>query len=309
MKSADGGVLESFGPEKTGADYANCTSAITSLDGKKIELKFNKQMLDPSSELASFRVFVNGVSVGLDSVRLEYGNDSIIEVTLTDAVNGASAIFLSYTAGNITSIDGYELGSFYNLPVANLVPSLKIVSANTSIDGRTIELRFNLPMNDPSSQKAKFSIPNGYSIFIDSVHLMNGNDSIFIFYLSKPVKTGYVLYLTYIPGSLTAQNGQKLSTIWQFSISNNVVTAIMEDKIANETIVFPNPARDYIQVKGNECFSQIIVTNLMGQLIFEKKLKGEDKLVDVSILNEGTYLVTFISCQGENRKTKLIKIK
>ncbi len=411
MKSADGGVLEPFGPEKAGANYVSCTSAITSVNGKKIELKFNKQMLDPSSEQTNFKVFVNGVAAGLDSVRLENGNDSIVELALSAVVNGTKTLLVSYTAGSITSVDGYILGSFYNLPVSNIVPSLKIVSAktsndgravearfnmplndppagltaftvfvnnsavvldsvllkngndsvivfvlpnllnvthtlllsyidstvkskdgfelvpfsnfpvknlipnltivsvNTSIDGNTVEARFNLPMNDPSAQKAKFSLVNSYSISIDSVHLMHGNDSIFVFYLSKPVIAGYVLHLTYLPGSLMSKNGQKLLTIWQISVSNNVVTSIIEENTISETIVFPNPARDYIQIRSNEPFSRIQFSNLIGQIVLEKKLKAENELIDISMLREGTYLLTLITSGGESRKMKLIKIK
>jgi hypothetical protein len=137
---------------------------------------------------------------------------------------------------------------------------------------------------------------------------MNGNDYIFVFYLSKPVKKGDLVYLTYNPGNITSKNGQKLYSISQFSVSNNVVTAIMEDKTLNETSVFPNPARDFIQVKSDECFSRIIFSNLSGQVILEKKLKGENNVIDISNLKEGIYLVTFISCRGDIQTTKLIKL-
>jgi len=117
------------------------------------------------------------------------------------------------------------------------------------------------------------------------------------------------LHLTYLPGSLMSKNGQKLLTIWQFSVSNNVVTSIREEEMVSETLVFPNPARDYIQLKSNESLSRVIVSNLIGQIVLEKKLKAENERIDISMLREGTYLLTLITSGGESRKMKLIKIK
>ena len=214
MRSADGGMLEAFGPEAIATDYATCTAASTTTDGKEVELKFNKQMADPSSELAYFTIKVNNVAVSLDSVRLKDGNDSIMVFSLTNLVNRTHTLLISYTGNTITSKDGQELASFNNFPVSNIVPNLSIVSAGTSTDGKTFEVRFTLPMNDPFDQLSRFLLTaNNVHVDIDSVWLKENNDSILVFSLPNPIKIGDLVNISYFEGTVSAKERSKVTDI------------------------------------------------------------------------------------------------
>lgn len=307
MVSTDGGVLDAFGPEKINDNYVTYTSAATSKDGKSVELKFNRPMNDPSSQLAAFSIFAGSTGITLDSVRLKSGNDSIIVISFSKTLVPTDVVIIYYSAGNVTSQSGLELESFSKVVVTNYVIKLAIVSATTSKDGKTVEAVFNYPMNDPTKQKSRFAILNTYSITIDSVHLKSDNDSVFVFYLSKTVKSGYVLSLSYTAGTVSAKNGQLLTSFTKFSITNNVGSAVPEISAESEVLIFPNPASESIYLKNGDCISQVIITNLMGQVVLRKGIKDESAPLDISGLNEGTYVVTAILCQGGVVKSKLIK--
>lgn len=309
MVSTDGGVLDAFGPEKIDGNFVTYTSANTSKDGKSVELKFNKPMNDPSAQLAAFSIFAGSTAITLDSVRLKSGNDSIMVFSFSKTLTPTDVVTIYYTAGNVASQSGLVLESFSKVAVTNYVIKLAIVSAATSKDGKTVEAVFNYPMNDPSAQKYSFTLVNSYSILLDSVRLKTGNDSVYVFYLSKAAKTGYVLSLSYTAGSVTAKNGQKLATFLKYSVTNNVVTAVPEISAENEAVIFPNPATDNIYLKSSGCFSQVIITNLNGQVVLRKDIKDQSAPVDISSLNEGTYIVTAIRCQGGVLKSKLVKKK
>lgn len=413
LKSTDGGVLEAFGPEKIDNNYTALISATTSTDGKTIVAKFNKPMLNPSAQLASFAILVNSVSAGLDSVRLKTGNDSIMVFSLSTAVKGGSTITLSYNAGSVTSKDGYELASFGNFSVLNVVPSLMLKSAGT-LTGKTVEAKFNLPLLNPSAQLANFIISvNSVAASVDSVRLKPGNDSVMVFTLHTGVKKGDVVKLSYTEGGVTSKGGQKLASLSNFTVVNNVpalalVSATtskdgrtimvvfnknMKDpsvqlsnfkiyensfsvamdsvrlKIGNDSVMVfslssavkkgneitlfyyatsgtvasvvgellgdirlftvtnivdptgvevqysdglilcPNPAKDYINLKGTTHFSKIRIADLAGKPALEKVVDGENIFVDISSLSAGPYIVSVISDKGNVVKLKMIKVK
>jgi hypothetical protein len=69
--------------------------------------------------------------------------------------------------------------------------------------------------------------------------------------------------------------------------------------------VFPNPATNYITVKGT-AESIITVSTLSGGVIYKQVIAGESKTIDVSSWANGTYLISVET--GNNRTvSKIIK--
>ncbi|MEZ5195612.1 MAG: endonuclease [Bacteroidales bacterium] len=60
--------------------------------------------------------------------------------------------------------------------------------------------------------------------------------------------------------------------------------------------LFPNPAKDFVSIQSNISAlnnSEVIVTNIYGQQIFQLTYHGNEK-IDLSELNSGLYIITFI---------------
>jgi uncharacterized repeat protein (TIGR02059 family) len=223
LTSADGGVLEAFGPEKIDGNYVALNSASTSKDGKTVEAKFNKPMADPSTLLASFQIIVNSQTVAIDSVRLKAGNDSIMIFSLSNVVMGGDTVLFSYTAGTVASQDGHELVSFSNFNVVNIVPKFLLTSAITTTDGKTLEAKFNMPISLPTAQIANFTIlVNSVSAVIDSIRLKTGNDSIILFSITPAIKVGENVKLSYTSGNMASADGYMLASFGNYPVVNIV---------------------------------------------------------------------------------------
>jgi subtilisin family serine protease len=57
-----------------------------------------------------------------------------------------------------------------------------------------------------------------------------------------------------------------------------------------EALVYPNPARDYFQIR-TEPGAELQITNLQGQVVIAKKLQNWVNFVNVKDLSRGTYVV------------------
>jgi len=76
-----------------------------------------------------------------------------------------------------------------------------------------------------------------------------------------------------------------------FSESCVLPVAIQESFIDDELQIFPNPASDEICINSSSEIEEIQVIDVTGRIIFiERNLKPESK-IDVSLLNEGIYLM------------------
>jgi len=72
-----------------------------------------------------------------------------------------------------------------------------------------------------------------------------------------------------------------------------------------QATVFPNPATNYITVKGTT-ESMITVSDLSGRIIYKQAMASESENIDVSLWSNGTYLI-FVD-KGNNRTvSKIIK--
>ena len=73
--------------------------------------------------------------------------------------------------------------------------------------------------------------------------------------------------------------------IWATTTSTTLNIASVNSK--NELIVSPNPANDFITLKGN---GQLAIFNLNGQVIYQQTLNNSHN-VNVSQLSNGIYMV------------------
>jgi hypothetical protein len=91
-----------------------------------------------------------------------------------------------------------------------------------------------------------------------------------------------------------------------FYYSNTNITnlPVVEE---NRTEIYPNPAFDFVNIKltNDEYKAEIKLYNLSGQMIYEKKIKQNERL-NLSNLNPGAYIYYLIE-NNKNSTGKLIK--
>ena len=95
--------------------------AVTSTDGTKILLTFDKEMAILPEAPAGFVVTVDGVDNLVQAVELNTENSAIVELTLASVIySNAVNIGASYIAGTVTAEDGTVLEDFTDQSVANM---------------------------------------------------------------------------------------------------------------------------------------------------------------------------------------------
>ena len=84
-----------------------------------------------------------------------------------------------------------------------------------------------------------------------------------------------------------------------FTVSNNseTIMIVMTDEAMNipeelksELVIYPNPAQNFIWVKGiTDC--EIRIFDMAGRIVINRLLHSD--YIDLSKLNEGTYIIQF----------------
>ncbi|MCD6178300.1 MAG: endonuclease [Bacteroidales bacterium] len=100
------------------------------------------------------------------------------------------------------------------------------------------------------------------------------------------------------------------SETWQLDDINITGTAVgvgIEDDIAFQSIsVYPNPAKEWIQLKGTVSLnSKLVIYNYLGQVELEQNVNSNDKL-NISFLNSGIYILQIKDMDSDIQNFKLI---
>lgn len=87
--------------------------------------------------------------------------------------------------------------------------------------------------------------------------------------------------------------------------TNCFVLSIDDYNTTTNTSMFPNPTTGSLQIESTQIISQATVYNLVGQLVKTLKMQTNQKSIDISDLQTGSYLINLQSTSG-NSYTKLI---
>ncbi|NOQ26342.1 MAG: choice-of-anchor D domain-containing protein [Bacteroidales bacterium] len=102
--------------------------------------------------------------------------------------------------------------------------------------------------------------------------------------------------------TITSNATSGTSTI---AVSGTGISTIgIEDIKANKLLVYPNPARQIIYLKGFENINTIKIYNAIGVLVLEKNLENNLTEIDISEFRSGIY---FIKSTNINKTIKFIK--
>lgn len=97
-------------------------SAATDAAGAIVEARFDKAMADPGGKHGQFSVTSGGAANACIAAALKSGDNTVIQLTLTNAVTHGQAVTLAYAAGDVQSADAQALADFGPLAVTNRVP-------------------------------------------------------------------------------------------------------------------------------------------------------------------------------------------
>ncbi|MFZ4106164.1 T9SS type A sorting domain-containing protein [Flavobacterium sp.] len=139
---------------------------------------------------------------------------------------------------------------------------------------------------------------------------INGQGLLFKVTIQTKSPLGSSLTLTPINTYADAANNQAGETIaiqdapiTNLTIINNLgINNIKSD----EFVIYPNPVKDYLTIKGNTVVNKVTVFNSLGQILFEKNQNNSEFSLDLSNLSSGNY---YVKIESDDKKQVLKVIK
>ena len=83
-------------------------------------------------------------------------------------------------------------------------------------------------------------------------------------------------------------------------------TDIIHSKIS-DLKVYPNPFKDLITIKNVQTVKSLVITNLLGQVILEKKLNEQDTFIKTDNFEQGLYILIFQDKNGSKVVRRMVK--
>jgi hypothetical protein len=110
------------------------------------------------------------------------------------------------------------------------------------------------------------------------------------------------VYVKYFVGFLTPDCDAKANVIVKSNWVQSVVTGIAENNLLDFSI-YPNPAKNRMEIAINENEFEIQITNVFGQVLLEER---NNKYIDISNLSAGTYITTVKSGKAISQKKMVV---
>jgi hypothetical protein len=98
-----------------------------------------------------------------------------------------------------------------------------------------------------------------------------------------------------VPGVYTitmqAVSGTTVTRTFQLTVNPNLGVG---DEVKNNFILYPNPAMDVLNIKGDfDNEERITIYNMLGQIVLTKAISTNDESIDISSLSSGIYNIYF----------------
>ncbi|MEJ5265245.1 MAG: family 43 glycosylhydrolase [Bacteroidales bacterium] len=198
------------------------TSAASSADGKSIEVVVTNPIV-ASDSLRGFTVYVNGIAENIDSVRVNKENPSLLRIYLQNPLAIDDTLALSYTAGNVLSVDSLPLQDFNNLWVDHRMvgarPLIKTIQSN--LNGDSIKITFSKKIQITEEQCSRFILRKNLTVTQNPSGCRCGVDSLsYTLGFSERFYYEDTLDLSYPLNDITAVNGSVLNAFLDAPVQN-----------------------------------------------------------------------------------------
>jgi len=127
--TADGAVLNRFGPDKAINKLPAPLASKTDISGKYVYLNFSEPMAS-TIENGTFTITSNGKAITVASAKLDATDASLLVFELETAVLLGDELRISFEANAETSAEGYPLVSFTSRYIENLLPVIETEDLN-----------------------------------------------------------------------------------------------------------------------------------------------------------------------------------
>lgn len=263
--------------------------SITNLDG--IEAFVNITNIDASSNPLTHVDF----SMNNNLVSIEFADNNMLSsiVFPNNPSNLISILFINCTS--LVNLDVSALSELTGLTMGNTQIANLDLSLNSELTGVSV-LNTNLTSLDLSQNGMIFSVQFG-GASATSLDLRNGNLSNIAF-----LETDLAPNLTCIFVDDSTLTGINLNG-WDQHVNNNFVeteaecSAIVavEDFDLINFNVYPNPTTNFITIESTQNIKHVSIYTVLGQEV----IKSNEKIIDVSHLENGMYLVKIVLESGK----------
>lgn len=114
-----------------------------------------------------------------------------------------------------------------------------------------------------------------------------------------PVKFGFRYFVT-----SGGPNGNNSDIIGIDTLSIDRAVLAVSDVKNTAASIYPNPAKDVLNISSKENYKSVKIYNLVGQLVMEKAF---DKAINVSSLEKGSYIINLTKQDNSADNIKFIK--
>ncbi|MGC4040006.1 MAG: T9SS type A sorting domain-containing protein [Flavobacterium sp.] len=98
-----------------------------------------------------------------------------------------------------------------------------------------------------------------------------------------------------VPGvytiTMTATSGTSVQRTFLLTVNQNMG---IEDNVKNSFVLYPNPARNVLNIKGDfDASESVTVYNMLGQAVLKKSVTSNEESIDIAALSAGIYNIYF----------------
>ncbi|HEY6913079.1 MAG TPA: endo-1,4-beta-xylanase, partial [Paludibacter sp.] len=304
VKSQDGGKLEFFGPVWDASVTPSYLSSKTSADGTIVNVIFDKKLKPATVNKSNFSVRKNSTGIIISEATLSATQDTVKLKLATQVTDTADVVSLSYTAGDLRTIDSVYVASVFNKSVTNALSVAKVSSVYTSSDGKTIYADFNSNIADPTGFESNFSLTINTKLTpITSVKLSPSNKRrLLITYDGSVFLKDSIKFALIKKGSFLSAIGVPVPLFSSKVLNKSVISAIID--VDDSSIkLCPNPFNDQIRLTGLADFTTVNVYNSVGVKVHSQVNSHETLEMNTSDLKQGLYFIEMIG----KTKRKIVK--
>tara|TARA_R100000935_G_scaffold1517_1_gene4848 strand:- start:25267 stop:28281 length:3015 start_codon:yes stop_codon:yes gene_type:complete len=104
----------------------------------------------------------------------------------------------------------------------------------------------------------------------------------------------------------TGRDSNNSNVGFVLKLAPTTVLGISENTTVDEVILFPNPAKDVLNISTNEVIDSVEIYAITGQQIMQTKIATSNASLNISTLKAGVYIVN-VTVRGVSKSYKLLK--
>jgi len=285
-------------------------SAETSHDGNSVIAVFSKTINDTTvASLEPWTIMSGSNELAIASITSAGAN---ITFTLSSPAVEGEIVTVAYDGtGSVISFDGMPLGAFGPVEVINLTGADVPVVSNVAISGtpRTNEvLTGTYDFTDPDGDLEGTSTYQWYSS--DNA---DGSDAVKIIgefsqtYTVTSDQEGKYVAFEVTPVSATGGEAYLVGEPVKSEYIRIIPTSV-EDVIGTQLSIYPNPAKNIVNIDGAENVSSVTIYDITGRVMLNYVNTKESTIkLNVTNFKSGIYLVQMLDSNGKIEISRIVK--